>query len=337
MKTSGGSPSRRSLQLVADADDLAVVAQHLDVAAHGQLLVRPPGLEAARRPSAARRCPAAASAGQRACRPSQQQARPAGRRTPRPRPSRTRGVASIGSAGDAARRRRRGSRSSGRRRRPPRASAAASAAMAARASSSVRPSRYSSLCICLTAAMRSALKSRRRRPTTLKPRTASGLPSTSMKGGTSCDTALAKPTMACAPTLTNWWMPVRPPTVTQSPSSHVAGQRGVVGHGRVVAHHAVVRDVGVGHDPVVVADAGDGLVLHRADVKVPNSRMVLRSPITSSAGLARVLLVLVGRRRCEPNWKMRLSRPMVVWPSITHVRGRPWCRRRSSRAGRSRV
>ncbi|MCC2634051.1 MAG: hypothetical protein K0S48_1937 [Ramlibacter sp.] len=91
--------------------------------------------------------------------------------------------------------------------------------MAERADSSVRPSRYSSLCICLTAAMRSALKSRRFRPTALKPRTASGLPSTSMKGGTSCEMALWKPSIACAPTLTNWWMPVRPPTVTQSPTS----------------------------------------------------------------------------------------------------------------------
>ena len=35
-------------ELVADADDLAVVAQHLDVAAHRELVVRPPGLEAAR-------------------------------------------------------------------------------------------------------------------------------------------------------------------------------------------------------------------------------------------------------------------------------------------------
>ena len=64
-------------QLVADADDLAVVAQHLDVAAHGQLLVRPPGLEAVRAPSAGRRCRRAAAAGQRACMPSS--SRPASR------------------------------------------------------------------------------------------------------------------------------------------------------------------------------------------------------------------------------------------------------------------
>ena len=141
-----------------------------------------------------------------------------------------------------------------------------------------------------------------------------------MKGGTSCDTALAKPTMAWAPTLTNWWMPVRPPTVTQSPSSHVAGQRGVVGHGGVVAHHAVVRDVGVGHDPVVVADARDAaLSCTRADVEGAELADGVAVADHQLAGLAGVLLVL-RHAPSEPNWKIRLSRPMVVWPSITHVR-----------------
>ena len=75
-------------QLVADADDLAEVAEHLDVAAHRELVVRPPGLKALLGHPRARRCPrppgpASARAGPRA----------AGRRgrrpTPRPRPSRT--------------------------------------------------------------------------------------------------------------------------------------------------------------------------------------------------------------------------------------------------------
>ncbi len=35
-------------QLAPDAGDLGVVAQHLDIAAHRQLLLRPPALEAAR-------------------------------------------------------------------------------------------------------------------------------------------------------------------------------------------------------------------------------------------------------------------------------------------------
>ena len=99
---------------------------------------------------------------------------------------------------------------------------AASSSIAERAWSSVRPSRYSSLGICLTAALRPALKSRRRNPITLNPRTVIGLPSTSMNGGTSCDTALAKPTIACAPIFTNWWIPLNPPTVTQSPEAKKA-------------------------------------------------------------------------------------------------------------------
>ena len=37
---------------------------------------------------------------------------------------------------------------------------------------------------------------------------------------------------------------------------HVAGQRRGVGENRVVADHAIMGDVHVGHQPVVVADAG---------------------------------------------------------------------------------
>ena len=33
------------VQVATDADDLAVVTQHLDVATHRQLLARPPGIE----------------------------------------------------------------------------------------------------------------------------------------------------------------------------------------------------------------------------------------------------------------------------------------------------
>ena len=41
---------------------------------------------------------------------------------------------------------------------------------------------------------------------------------------------------------------------------HVAGQRRVVGEDRVVADHAVMGDMHVGHDPVVVADAGHAAI-----------------------------------------------------------------------------
>jgi hypothetical protein len=91
--------------------------------------------------------------------------------------------------------------------------------------------------------MRSDEKSRLRRPTLLVPRTASGLPSTSMKGGTSCDTALANPTIAWAPIFTNWCMPVSPPTVTQSPRCTWPASVALLASVVWSAHLAVVRDV----------------------------------------------------------------------------------------------
>src|SRR6478735_8639610 len=49
---------------------------------------------------------------------------------------------------------------------------------------------------------------------------------------------------------------------------------------------------------------------------VQNSRMVLRSPITSRVGSPPYFLSWLAAPM-ELNWKMRLSRPMVVWPSST--------------------
>jgi hypothetical protein len=49
---------------------------------------------------------------------------------------------------------------------------------------------------------------------------------------------------------------------------------------------------------------------------VLNSRMVLRSPMTSSHGSPRYFRSWLTAPR-ETNWKMRLSRPIVVWPSMT--------------------
>ena len=67
--------------------------------------------------------------------------------------------------------------------------------------------------------MRCSEKPRRRSPTRLTPRTASGLPSTTMYGGTSLPTWLEKPTMVCAPMRMRCSTPHRPPTVAQSPTS----------------------------------------------------------------------------------------------------------------------
>ncbi|MCY1546736.1 hypothetical protein D9M68_827490 [compost metagenome] len=51
-------------------------------------------------------------------------------------------------------------------------------------------------------------------------------------------------------------------------------------------------------------------------LKVQNSRMVLRSPMVSSVGSPAYFLSC-GTAPSELNWKMRLSRPMVVRPSMT--------------------
>ena len=51
-------------------------------------------------------------------------------------------------------------------------------------------------------------------------------------------------------------------------------------------------------------------------LKVQNSRIVLRSPITSSQGSPAYFLSC-GIAPSDANWKIRLSRPMVVRPSIT--------------------
>ena len=48
---------------------------------------------------------------------------------------------------------------------------------------------------------------------------------------------------------------------------HVAAQRRPVRHDGVAADLAIVRDMHVGHDPVVVADARDAGILHRAGIE----------------------------------------------------------------------
>src|SRR3954469_561250 len=63
------------------------------------------------------------------------------------------------------------------------------------------------------------------------------------------------------------------------------------------------------------------IVVRRLSCTVPtcsvvNSRMVLRSPITSSVGSPWYFLSWLAAP-IEANWKIRLSRPIVVWPSST--------------------
>uniref|UniRef100_A0A1I8ADR0 Ald_Xan_dh_C2 domain-containing protein n=1 Tax=Steinernema glaseri TaxID=37863 RepID=A0A1I8ADR0_9BILA len=47
---------------------------------------------------------------------------------------------------------------------------------------------------------------------------------------------------------------------------HMPGQRGVVDQDAVVADHAVVPDMGIGHDQVVITQGGFATVLHGATV-----------------------------------------------------------------------
>ena len=84
-----------------------------------------------------------------------------------------------------------------------------------------------------------------------------GLPEAMTYGGMSCSTIVPMPVMLCAPMRQNWCTTVKPPRIASSPTSHVAGELRVVREHGVVADLAVVRDVDVGHDPVVVADARD--------------------------------------------------------------------------------
>ena len=112
----------------------------------------------------------------------------------------------------------------------------------------------------------------------------------------------------------------------------VAGELAGVGEDGVVADLAVVRDVHVGHDPVVVAEARDARVLHRAAV----DRAVLADRVAVAdldrGGLAGVLLVLRRRRRARRTGRCGCCAPMRVRPSMHHVRADPRCRRRSRRA-----
>jgi hypothetical protein len=85
---------------------------------------------------------------------------------------------------------------------------------------------------------------------------------------------------------------VKPPRITQLAHVHVPGELGAIGHDHVAAHDAIVGDVHVGHDPVVVPKAGDAEVLHRA--AVDGAALADRVAVADlhPGGLAGVFLVL---------------------------------------------
>ena len=74
----------------------------------------------------------------------------------------------------------------------------------------------------------------------------------------------------------------------------VTCQVGGVGEDGVVAHHAVMRDVDIGHDPVVVTDPGGAAVLHGAPVDGDALADGVAVADLEGGVLAGVLLVLRG-------------------------------------------
>ena len=76
------------------------------------------------------------------------------------------------------------------------------------------------------------------------------------------------------------------------PDGHMPGQRRIVREDTVIANSAIMGDVNIGHDPVVVADRGYALILRRptADrTELPN-RVAIAD--LQAGGLTLVLLIL---------------------------------------------
>ena len=76
------------------------------------------------------------------------------------------------------------------------------------------------------------------------------------------------------------------------PDADVAGKLCVVGEDRIVANLAVVREVHVGHDPVVVAQAGDGGILRGSAIERAELSDGVAVAYLHRSGLAGIFLVL---------------------------------------------
>ncbi len=88
-------------------------------------------------------------------------------------------------------------------------------------------------------------------------RVSAGLPSPIMNGGMSCTTFEQPPIMDNFPMRQNWCTAASPPITAWSSTVTCPRQRRHVGHDDVVAQRDVVRDVAVGQDVIVRADARD--------------------------------------------------------------------------------
>ena len=74
------------------------------------------------------------------------------------------------------------------------------------------------------------------------------------------------PMNACAPILQNWCTPVKPLRITQSPTCTWPASVALLENTQWLPTTAVVRDMRVGQQPVVVADAGDAAAVAGATV-----------------------------------------------------------------------
>ena len=125
------------------------------------------------------------------------------------------------------------------------------------------------------------------------------------------------PVNACAPTCTNWCTSVVRAEDHPVADVHVAGELACVGEDGVVADLAVVREVHVGHDPVVVADARDAGVLRRAAVDGDVLADGVAVADLDRGGLARVLLVLRRRADARRSGRCGCAGRCACGPSIT--------------------
>ena len=76
----------------------------------------------------------------------------------------------------------------------------------------------------------------------------------------------------------------------------------------LIADHAVVRDVRVGHEQVVVADARDALVVRRAAIDGAALAEHVAVADLEPRRLAARISCPAAHRRCEANWKMLVVR-----------------------------
>ncbi len=127
---------------------------------------------------------------------------------------------------------------------------------------------------------------RRRRPTTLSPRTRARSPCTTTNGGTRRSHAAAAATNALSPTRTYCATPLRPPKVAQSSTTAWPASCTPLAKHAVRADGRVVRGVRAHHEEVVRADARGaalGAAVHRrvlaedvvlADLEAPGAARV---------------------------------------------------------------